>query len=235
VRDAIARFAPDLVIHAAAATDVDGCERDPDLAFAINALGTRHVMNAAAAVAAEVVYVSTNYVFDGSKSAPYHEFDNPAPISIYGASKLAGELETRAATRRHYIARTAWLYAPEGRNFVTTMRRLLSSRDEVRVVDDQYGNPTLASDLAEALVGMVETGSFGTYHVVNTGVTSWHGWAVEIARLDASAATVAAIPATEYPRAATPPANGSLASMALPALGVTLPAWQDALRRCLTQ
>jgi dTDP-4-dehydrorhamnose reductase len=236
VRDRLARFAPDLVVHAGAATDVDRCEREPDWAYAVNALGTRHVARAAALVNAELVYVSTNYVFDGSQRARYHEFDAPRPISVYGASKLAGEHEARAATSRCFIVRTSWLYAADGRNFVNTMRRLMATQPALRVVVDQYGNPTYAADLAAAIGQLVEGGPYGTYHGVNAGATSWHGWACEIARLEGhSVDTIEAIPAAEYQRTAAPPPNGALISVALPGLGIELPDWRDALRRCLNQ
>lgn len=234
VRDRLGRFGPDLVVHAGAATDVDRCEREPDWAYAVNALGTRHVARAAALVHAELVYVSTNYVFDGAQDAPYHEFDAPRPISVYGASKLAGEHEARAATPRCFVVRTSWLYAEEGRNFVNTMRRLMATQPILRVVADQTGNPTYAADLAAAIDQIVERGPYGTYHAVNAGVTSWHGWACEIARLDGCCDhAIEPIPAAEYQRAAAPPPNGALVSLALPGLGVALPDWRDALRRCL--
>jgi dTDP-4-dehydrorhamnose reductase len=234
VRDRLARFAPDLVVHAGAATDVDRCEREPHWAYAVNALGTQYVARAAELVQAELAYVSTNYVFDGGQAAPYHEFDAPRPISVYGASKLAGEREACAATSRCFVVRTAWLYAEDGRNFVNTMRRLMATQPSLRVVADQVGNPTYATDLAETIIQLVERGPYGTYHAVNAGVTSWHGWAVELARLDGhSSDTIEPIPASDYQRAAAPPPNGALVSLALPGLGIELPDWRDALRRCL--
>lgn len=234
VRDRVARFQPDLVIHAAAATDVDGCERDPALAYAVNALGTRHVARAAALVDAELVYVSTNYVFDGARPAPYHEFDRCNPVSIYGASKLAGEHEAQAATQRCYVVRTAWLYAAEGRNFVNTMRRLMATQPALRVVADQVGNPTCARDLAIAINDIVENAPYGVYHAVNGGVASWHDWAVEIAGIVGyDSGAIEAIPAASFQRLATPPANGALTTLALPGLGIELPDWRAALRECL--
>ena len=234
VRDRISAFGPDLVIHAAAATDVDGCEREPEMAFLANALATRHVAQASAACDAQLLYVSTNFVFDGSKTSPYHEFDDPAPISVYGASKLAGEAEARATSARCHIVRTAMVFAPQGRNFVVTMQRLMGERDRLTVVDDQYGNPTYAPDLAEAIVKIVDTAPFGTYHVTNSGSASWYEWAREIASVTGASTTIDPIPAAEYQRDATPPANGVLESLALPRLGIVLPDWRDALRRCLS-
>jgi len=233
VRDGIAALQPDLVVHAAAATDVDRCESEPDWAYGINALGTRHVARAAAAVDARLVYVSTNYVFDGTRSEPYHEFNAPRPISVYGASKLAGEAEARAAGDC-YIMRTAWLYGRTGRNFVATMRRLMRERDVLTVVADQRGNPTFVDDLALAIERVVTRGPSGTYHTVNSGIASWHDWALEIAGITGATTEVRPIPGSEYRRAATPPANGALGSLALPALGIELPGWRDALRRCLS-
>lgn len=232
VRNGIAGIQPDLVIHAAAATDVDRCEADPGWAYRVNALGTRHVARAAAATGATLVYVSTNYVFDGAKTDPYHEFDATGPISIYGASKLAGELEARSAGDC-YVVRTAWLYGRIGRNFVATMRRLMDERDVLTVVDDQCGNPTFVDDLALAIEAVVRHGPTGTYHAVNTGIASWHDWAVEISRLTGARTDVRPIPGAEFRRAATPPTNGAMTSLALPALGIELPDWRDALRRRL--
>ncbi|HEX5164945.1 MAG TPA: dTDP-4-dehydrorhamnose reductase [Thermomicrobiales bacterium] len=235
VRDRIASFAPDLVIHCAAATDVDGCERDPQVAYLGNAVATRHVARAAAACDAQLVYVSTNFVFDGTKPDPYHECDDPAPISVYGHSKLAGEREVLAATNRSFVVRTAMVYAATGRNFVLTMRRLMADRDRLTVVNDQFGNPTYAPDLAAGIVQLVERAPFGVYHMTNAGTASWYEWAREIAAIDGATTTIEPIPAAEYRRDATPPANGVLTSLSLPLLGIELPDWHDALRRCLAQ
>ncbi|HUG14390.1 MAG TPA: dTDP-4-dehydrorhamnose reductase, partial [Thermomicrobiales bacterium] len=179
-RDAIARARPHVIVHAAAATNVDKCEQDPKLAFEVNALGTRHVAQAAQRVGAVLVYVSTNYVFNGASVNPYHEWDVTAPINVYGASKLAGEHEALGGTRRCFIARTAMLYSNTGSNFMLTMRRLMTERDEVRVVADQYGNPTDAGDLADSILSMIDRAPYGVYHLVNEGTASWFDWACEI-------------------------------------------------------
>jgi dTDP-4-dehydrorhamnose reductase len=234
VRDQITTFNPRLVIHAAAVTDVDGCERDPKMAYLGNALVTRNIARAAALANADLVYVSTNFVFDGQKPEPYHEFDTPNPISVYGASKLAGEVEAREATARCTVVRTAMVFAQEGRNFVQTMLRLMAERERLTVVNDQYGNPTYAPDLARAIVQLVERAPYGTYHVTNSGTASWYDWACEIAAISGATTTIEPIPAADYRRDATPPANGVLESLALPTFGIELPEWRDALRRCLT-
>ena len=233
LRQRLSLEAPDLVIHAGALTDVDACEREPAQAYRVNALGTQNVAAATATAGASLLYVSTNYVFDGQSAEPYHEFMCPAPISTYGASKLAGEAAVRALISRHYVVRTAMVYDEVGRNFVTTMLRLAETREALTVVADQRGNPTYAGDLAEAIYRLVESEAFGTYHLVNQGTASWYEWAVETFRIGGRQVAVEPIPSSEWPRDARPPANGALTSLAAPALGITLPPWQDALHRCL--
>lgn len=233
VRDWLAFLQPDLVVHAAAATNVDRCEREPDYAYRVNAVGARYVARAAAAVGADLVYVSTNFVFDGTKLDAYHEMDSPSPISVYGASKLAGERECRGATSRCHVIRTAMVFDSEGVNFVNTMRRLMVERNALTVVNDQFGNPTYAPDLASGILEIFNRAPFGTYHLTNAGSTSWFGWAMAIKDIAGLDCDVQPIPAADYRRDATPPANGRLASLTLPALGIDLPEWSEALRRCL--
>ncbi|HET7035482.1 MAG TPA: dTDP-4-dehydrorhamnose reductase [Thermomicrobiaceae bacterium] len=230
---ALERYQPRLIIHAAAWTDVDGCEREPPRAQRINTAGTAHIAAAAREQAAALVYVSTNYVFDGESPEPYTEDAAPRPISVYGASKLAGERVVREATPNHAIVRTAMLYDESGRNFVNTMLRLAAERPNLVGVADQAGNPTYASDLAAAIWRLVDQRAFGTYHLVNAGVASWYEWAVELLRLAGRDTPIEPVPASAFPRAATPPRNGALANHAAAALGITLPGWRDALQRCL--
>jgi len=233
VRAALARVEPDVVVHCAAWTDVDGCERHPERAWRVNALGTQHVASACFAAGASLVYISTNYVFDGEQDEPYHEFARPHPLSVYGASKLAGEQAVRALCPRHAIVRTAMLYDATGRNFLTTVLRLAAEQPHLRMVADQYGNPTFVDDLARALWQLVERSAAGTFHVVNAGSASWYDWAQAIVETLQLPVAVEPIPASEYRRAARPPRNGTLMSLALPALGIELPDWRDALARCL--
>ncbi len=235
VRDTMATIAPDLVIHAAAATNVDRCEREPDWAFTANALGTRHVAQAAALVDADLVYVSTNYVFSGEKSTPYHEFDATGPISVYGESKLAGEDESLCAGPRCYVVRTASVYAESGTNFVATMLRLMREHERITVVNDQFSNPTYAGDLARAILQLAQGAPFGTYHVTNQGEASWYDWAVAVRDISGLECEVQPIPAAEYKRDATPPANGCMNSLALAGLGIELPDWRSALKGCLSR
>lgn len=230
----VSDYHPDLIIHSGALTDVDGCERDPNAAFKANGVGTQNIASVASESGASVVYLSTNFVFDGTKDTAYHEFDRPNPISVYGASKLAGEKAVESTCPRHYVVRTAMVYDESARNFVNTMLRLANQHDSLRVVADQYGNPTYARDLAEAVWKLVERPSFGTYHLTNMGTASWHDWAVEIFKLAGKQLLVEPIAAADYQRPATPPRNGVLANLSAQALGITLPHWRDALARCLT-
>lgn len=238
VRTLVEAFAPDLIIHAAAATNVDACEKDPEGTYRINALGARHLARAAGERDTPLVYVGTNYVFDGTKppGESYHEWDETGPLSVYGRSKLAGEEETRRHARRHYIVRTSQVYAAQGRKFVQTMLGLANSgKTSIGGVADQWGQPTYATDLATGIAALASTGAWGTYHLTNAGSCTWAEWAVEIFRLTARNVTVEPIPASTFKRAATPPTNGVMHNWAAAALGVSLPDWRDGLRRCLAE
>ncbi|MDI3281117.1 MAG: dTDP-4-dehydrorhamnose reductase [Bacillota bacterium] len=183
VRRAVAELRPELVVHAAAFTNVDGCEEDPDRAFRVNALGTRNVALAAAEAGAALVYISTDFVFDGRQEGqprPYTEFDRPNPLSVYGRSKLAGEEFVRTLHPRHYVVRTSWLFGHQGKNFVRTILELARTRPELAVVCDQVGSPTYAPDLARQLLRLVPTGLYGTYHISNKGSCSWYDFARQI-------------------------------------------------------
>lgn len=185
---------PDLVVHAGAWTDVDGCQRDPDRAHRVNALGTWWVARACRLVRASMVYVSTDYVFDGTaprdvdgNPRPYTEFDPVDPLNVYGASKAAGERLVRETLPEHYIVRTAWVCGARGRNFVRTMLRVGRERGEASVVDDQIGSPTFTRDLAAAIRELSVTGRFGTFHRTNSGTCSWYDLAAatyELAGVD---------------------------------------------------
>lgn len=172
----------ELVLHAAAWTAVDECEKDPDRAYRVNALGTRNMVIAAREAGAAFAYVSTDYVFDGTKTEPYVEFDPTNPQSAYGRSKWAGEQFVRYLHDRFYIIRSAWLFGAGGACFPETILRHLREKGEVSVVTDQFGNPTWAGDLARAIAAIVDSGLYGTYHAVNAGPTSWYEFAREVAR-----------------------------------------------------
>ncbi len=226
----IADFHPDLVIHTAAWTDVDGAERDPDGAYAVNALGTQNVALACQAVGAAMVYLSTNEVFDGQATQPYREWDTPAPISVYARSKLAGERIAQMLLNRLYIVRTAWVFAPGGHNFPSKIIAAADRLGALRVVDDEIGNPTYAPDLAQALVRLIHTGRFGIYHLTNEGACSRYEWAREILRLSGREhVPITPIPSREWSRLAQPPLRAVLANTAAAALGIRLRPWQEAL------
>jgi dTDP-4-dehydrorhamnose reductase len=223
VRDALAGAT---VINCAAYTDVDGAETDPGAARAVNADGAHNV----AAVAARVVYVSTDYVFDGRKDGAYVESDPVNPLSEYGRSKLAGERATLTASPQSLIVRTAWLFGAGGRNFVTTMLRAGEERGEVSVVDDQVGCPTFTGHLAEVLVGLAEGHGHGFMHVAGTGSCSWFEFARAIFERAGMDVDVQPCTTDEFPRPAQRPANSVLASeRGAP----TLPAWQEGLEAFL--
>jgi len=228
----IADFAPDVVIHAAAWTDVDGCARDPENAYRINAMGAQNVALACAACDAAMVYLSTNEVFDGTATTPYREWDPPHPINPYARSKVAGEWYVRHLLTCFYIARTAWLYAPGGRNFSNPHRiiELADERGALKVVADEVGNPTYAPDLAAAIAALVETKAYGVYHLVNAGHTSRYNFVREVLRIGGrDHIPVEPITLDAFQRPSTPPRFAPLANTAAAALGITLRPWQEAV------
>jgi dTDP-4-dehydrorhamnose reductase len=224
----IADARPDVVIHAAAYTDVDGAEAHPERAYAVNADGSRNVAHGAAKAGARLVAISTDYVYDGAKTAPYVEADPAAPLSVYGASKLAGEREAASAAPDALILRTAWLYG-EGKNFVRTILRLAGERNELRVVSDQVGSPTATEDLARAIRALLGTRASGIYHAVNAGSCSLHEFAATILRLAGFDRRVVPIATAELARPAKRPMHSILDCSKLGTLGIRMRPWQDAL------
>ncbi|MFH1070122.1 MAG: dTDP-4-dehydrorhamnose reductase [Candidatus Glassbacteria bacterium] len=224
---------PDLIIHAAAYTDVDGAEREPGTALAVNATGSENVAAAARAAGARMVLIGTDYVFDGQKRGPYLESDRPNPLNEYGRSKLAAEELARRVLPEVTIVRTAWLYGAHGESFLTKILAAVRGSETLRVVTDESGSPTWASDLAAGIVGLVESGpAGGLYHLAGGGSCSRYELAVEWFRLlGVGPVTVGKTTRLEFPTAARRPANSALASERLPALGLApLRPWQDALR-----
>lgn len=227
-------FCPDLILHPAAMTDVDGCARDPELAYRVNGMGTQNIALTAAEVGAEVLYVSTNEVFDGRATEPYHEWAPRNPINAYGRSKLAGEWYVQNLLTRFYIVRTAWLYAPGGRNFPHRILQLADEHGRLKVVADEVGNPTYVVDLARAIVALIETHAYGIYHAVNAGAASRYDFAREILRFSGrESVPVEPLALAEFQRASTPPAYAPLANNAAAALGITFRPWQAALAEFL--
>jgi dTDP-4-dehydrorhamnose reductase len=243
---AIADVRPCAVVNAAAYTAVDRAESDEAAAFAVNCDGAATVAATAAQHGLPVVHLSTDYVFAGDKPEPYAETDEPGPQSVYGLSKLAGEKAVVEANPAHVILRTAWVYSPFGHNFLKTMLRLAGERDGVRVVADQRGTPTYASDIAEAIAAVLrralddpeEADWRGTFHLVAEGETTWAGFAEAIFAASRGAggpaARVEPIGTADYPTLARRPANSRLATMKFRrCYGHTLPEWQTGVPRCL--
>jgi dTDP-4-dehydrorhamnose reductase len=238
VGEAFESFRPQVVIHGGAFTAVDACESDPDTAFAVNALGTRHVAEAARRVGAHLLYVSTDYVFDGTLDRPYVEWDTTNPQSVYGRSKLAGELEVAAVSGGDAtVVRTAWVSGAHGANMVKTVLRLASASPDgtLRFVDDQHGTPTFTADLASAAVGLALGRRPGTFHVTNQGETTWFGFAratLAAAGLDPDRVEPIATGDLDPPRPAPRPANSRLDNAALRLSGLDLlPEWTASLTR----
>jgi dTDP-4-dehydrorhamnose reductase len=232
--ETLTSLAPDLILHAAAMTDVDGCARDPVAAFRSNALGTQNVALACQRAGAAMLYISTNEVFDGTKNSPYFELDEPRAINPYGASKLAGERYVQMLLQRFYIVRTAWLFAPGGNNFPKKIiaAAVGAHRDApLRVVDDEIGNPTYAPDLACAIAQLIDTQHFGIYHLTNEGATSRYDFAVRILQMAGlDSVPVLRAKLADYKRDSTPPRYGALANFAAATtLGIKLRNWEDAL------
>ena len=243
---AMATFAPDMVVNAAAYTAVDRAESEPDRAFVINRDGAGAVAAAAAALDAPIVQLSTDYVFDGGKTTAYVETDPTEPQSVYGRSKLAGEQAVARAAPRHIILRTSWVFAPFGGNFVRTMLRLSQSQERLRVVDDQVGCPTYAPDIAAAILsigrGIAADGWRGEFagvaHLAGPDPISWCGFARQIVaearKYGGHCVPVDAIDTADYPTAATRPANSRLATRRLGAVfGVRMPPLESSLADCL--
>lgn len=212
VRRALERIRPDCVINCAAWVNAETAQAEPAAARAVNADGAANLAGAAAAVDASIVYPSTDYVFDGRTTEPYVESDAPAPLSVYGETKLAGEIATSTCNDRHFVVRTAWLYGPGGRNFPDTMLRLAAEGATIRVVDDQVGCPTYTPHLAEALLELVAGDAYGTHHAAGGTICSWYELAREVFRLSGTDHPLAPCTSEEYPLQAPRPAYSALAS-----------------------
>jgi dTDP-4-dehydrorhamnose reductase len=238
--------APDIVVNAAAYTAVDQAEREPEIAAAVNDRGAEAVAAAAHASSIPLIHLSTDYVFDGNKKSAYDEENSVGPTSVYGASKLAGEIAVAAATSDYVILRTAWVYAPYGKNFVRTMLALAETRDEVRVVSDQQGCPTYAPDIAIAVISIArnllgnpsEPLLRGIFHLAGSGETNWAGFAEAIFEFLAGRGLrrpiLTPITSAEYPTPARRPANSRLNCSKLARIhGIELPCWHNSLGICL--
>ena len=235
IRARVRELHPDVIVNAAAYTAVDRAESEPDRANAINATAPGVLAEEAKSLGALLVHYSTDYVFDGTKVAPYTEEDAPNPLSVYGHTKLAGERAIQASGCRHLILRTSWVYASRGHNFLLTMLKLGGERPELRVVDDQRGAPTWARDIAAATVTLLAKPPNGLFHLTAAGETTWHGLACEIMRLAGRTPVVHRTRTAEYPTAARRPANSVLDNVRVRAAGIVMPGWEQSLAKCLAE
>lgn len=226
----------DLIIHTAAYTDVDGCEKNPNLAYKVNTLGTRNITLFAQKRAIPLVYISTDFVFNGEKNAPYLEFDEPEPLSIYGKSKLAGERFVSSFLNRFFIVRTAWLYGKYGKNFVKTILKIARGENELKVVNDQVGSPTYAKDLAQGIKKLIFNAPYGIYHLTNSGACSWYDFAKKILKIANLNTEVKPITSEELGRPAKRPHFSVLGDFCLKeTLGFSMRSWQEALKEYMEE
>jgi dTDP-4-dehydrorhamnose reductase len=231
VEEEVIGSAPDLIIHAGAYTDVDGAEREPDLALAVNAKGTEQIARAAKRLGARLIYISTDYVFDGQQRTPYREDDSPRPINRYGFSKWKGEQAVLTSGARALIIRTAWLYGSVGKNFVKSIIRAAQSESILKVVNDQAGCPTYAEDLAAAVASLVGMEVDGVIHVTNRGQCTWYEFAQAIVHEMGFGCSVIPITTDQAGRLAKRPSYSVLSLDRLASLGLSLPDWNQALAR----
>lgn len=221
---------PEVIIHPAAWTDVDGCAREPEKAVAINGFGAQHVGLAAAAAGAAVLYISSNEVFDGQSGTAYREYDATRPVNPYGYSKWVGERALMAVNPHHYIVRTSWLFAHGGRNFIQAVLGAAAAGKPLRVVTDEVANPTYNDDLADAIVALIETGRYGIYHLVNEGWCSrWEFARYFLDRAGYAGTPVEQITLKDWPRPSTPPPFAGLVNQAGAHIGIRLRPWQAAV------
>ncbi|SFE12414.1 dTDP-4-dehydrorhamnose reductase [Paenibacillus catalpae] len=233
-RRVFALLRPDAIIHCAAYTAVDQAEAEPDEAFRINAAGTRNVAVAAREIGAKLCAVSTDYVFDGTGTAPYKEYDRTNPQTVYGQSKLAGEQAVISLHDRYFIVRTSWVFGGYGNNFVKTMLKLASDRDQLTVVADQWGSPTYTRDLALFMLELIQTDFYGIYHASNSGICSWYEFAQAIMEESGSRTRIEPCTTAEFPRPAPRPHYSVMDHSAIRSNSLTpLQPWRDALKHYL--
>ncbi len=230
----IGEYRPEAVIHCAAYTAVDAAEEDIDGAYRVNASGTRNIAVSAEKVGAKLVYVSTDYVFDGQANRPYREYDNTAPQTVYGESKRAGEVLAQTLNSKYFIVRTSWVYGQYGSNFVKTMLKLGAEKDSLSVVHDQIGSPTYTVDLARFLLQLIQTEKYGIYHASNSGHCSWHEFAQAIFETAGLQVNVLPVTTEQFPRPAKRPAYSVMDHSAIRSNDLQdLPHWRDGLERFL--
>ncbi|GHS93413.1 NAD(P)-dependent oxidoreductase [Synergistales bacterium] len=235
VKEVLSDVSPDAVIHCAAWTAVDLAEDEPEKVMTVNALGTKNIALVCEALGIKMMYISTDYVFGGGGTHFWDEDESGfAPLNVYGRTKYEGEVAVKTILEKYFIVRISWVFGVNGKNFVKTMLNLGKTREEISVVNDQFGSPTYTYDLSRLLVDMIETEKYGCYHATNEGVCTWYDFAVEIFKT--AGLNVKTVPVTsgQYPAKAKRPSNSRLSKEKLTRNGFTpLPAWQDAVKRCI--
>ena len=236
VNQVIGQAAPDAVIHCAAYTAVDAAEDNEAVCRKVNVDGTRNIAEACKKTGAKMLYISTDYVFDGQGTRPWEPEDERHPLNVYGQSKCDGEVAVQETLDNYFIVRIAWVFGLNGKNFVRTMLKLAENHDSLTVVNDQFGSPTYTYDLSKLLVDMIQTDKYGIYHATNEGICTWYEFACEIFRKAGISIKVAPVSAAEYPAKAKRPENSRMSKEKLTENGFErLPSWQDALKRYLEE
>lgn len=236
VNRVIAQAAPDAVIHCAAYTAVDAAEDNVELCRRVNVDGTQNIANICKKLDIPMIYISTDYVFDGEGERPWEPDDERTPLNVYGQTKYEGELAVQNTLEKYFIVRIAWVFGVNGKNFVRTMLNLAKTHDHITVVNDQFGSPTYTYDLARLLVDMVLTDKYGIYHATNEGICTWYEFACEIFRQAGVKVEVEPVSAKQYQARAKRPSNSRMSKDKLDKNGFKrLPSWQDALGRYLKE
>ena len=232
VKEIILGYKPDVIFHCAAWTAVDKAEDEKEACYNVNVNGTKYISEAAKEIDAKLIYISTDYVFDGTKEGLYEINDEVNPKSVYGETKYEGEQLVRQNVLKHFIVRISWVFGINGNNFIKTMLKLAETRNELTVVADQFGSPTYTVDLAKLLVEMSETEKYGTYHANNEGYCNWAQFAEHIFKVNDKEVNVKHITSEEYPQKAYRPRNSKLSKQSLDENGFNrLPSWEDAVER----
>lgn len=236
VREVLSSYMPTVLVNCAAYTAVDKAEEEPEKANMVNGLGVRNLALACRKLDISLAHISTDYVFNGNTNTPWLIFDTRDPINAYGYSKYLGERYLETINPKYFLVRTSWLFGSGGTNFVSTILRAATKQAELRVVNDQFGCPTYAPDLACFLLKLVKTGAYGVYHITNQGITNWYDFAIEIAKQAGINIPVVPVSSDEYVRPAQRPKNSALDPFPLKeTVGSLLPFWQDALNRFLSE
>lgn len=236
VRNTIHAYHPDAIIHCGAYTAVDKAEDEYEKCMAVNSDGTIAIAEAAEDIGAKLIYISTDYVFDGEGNLPFKTDDEKVPLNMYGLSKLFGEQAVQMLCNRYFIVRISWVFGVNGNNFVKTMLRLGKEKEQLTVVSDQWGSPTYTADLAPLLCDMIETEKYGVYHATNEGITNWAAFATEIMKDAHLPCRIIPISSDQYPTKATRPHNSRLSKKSLDTAGFKRPPdWHDALRRYISE